>query len=105
MNPTPHRLDKAAADRKSQPGSGALSTTAVGAVELLKDPLEVLRQNAGSFVRHLDYDPVVLTPRLNLDRRSGWGVLCRIIKQIEQDLLEKNAVDGKHWQFGGYPQT
>jgi len=67
-------------------------------VELVEDALDLLRRNAAALVDDLQLDVSPLLPALDQHRRPGRSVLCGVIEEIEQDLLEQHRIELKHWQ-------
>ena len=47
------RLNEPASDRKSEPGSGTDVVALLRPVELVKNVLQILRRNAGTFIEDL----------------------------------------------------
>src|SRR4051812_42526153 len=73
------RLDKAAADRQPQPGTGAAAVLGVDAVKFVEDAFEIARRDARALVDDL-YDYVsVLSPRANIDGAVGRCVFGRVV--------------------------
>src|SRR4051794_30955961 len=77
------RLRKAATDRQTETGAGALPVLRVHAVEFFEDPFEIARRYAGSFVENLDREGVAVAPRVHIDA-AAWGrVFGGVVEQIE----------------------
>src|SRR5437763_16842907 len=66
-DPSPERLDKAAADRKTEAGAGTPAVLGLDSVELIKDPLEIGGRYAGSLIDDLDLDELPVALSANID--------------------------------------
>src|SRR5205807_9659214 len=96
LDATPLGFDKAAANRQPEAGPGAAAILGLNAIELVEDPFEIARRDAGSLIDNLDRDDIPVLPCMQIDAAAGGCVLGRIIEQIEQYLLEQDRIEAQH---------
>src|SRR5439155_24839714 len=92
-------LDDGAADREPQAGAAARAD----AVELVEDLLLLPGGQAGAAVGDLHDDLVAPAMRLHVDRLAGRCVLGRILDQVDEHLLDEQAIDVHGRQVLGQP--
>src|SRR5256886_2731962 len=93
-------LDDRAADREPQAGAAARAD----AVELVEDLLLLPGGQAGAAVGDLHDDLVAPAMRLHVDRLAGRRVLGRILDQVDEHLLDEQAIDVHGRQVLGQPR-
>src|SRR5437763_6554773 len=89
LDPATLRLNEAAADRQTEPGSGAPPILRLDTVELVEDPLEIAGRNARAFIDDFDCHDFTVTPSPHIDASAGRRVFGGVVEEIEQDLLEE----------------
>src|SRR5437868_7108556 len=87
-DPSAERLDKAAADRKTEAGAGTPAILGLDTIEFVEDAFEIGGRDPGSLIDHLDLDEFPVALRANIDAAPGRGIFRGVIEQIEQHLLE-----------------
>src|SRR5262245_25976637 len=95
-----HRFDEASRDGETQPGTGTNLVAFPRAIEFIKDALEVPWRNAVTLIQNLQMDALPLAPTLDGNGRSARSVLCGVVEQIEQHLLEQHRIHHNHGQVG-----
>ncbi len=66
-DPSAQRLDKAAADRQPQPGSGAAPILRLHPIKFIEDALEIVGRYSRSLVDNLDLNQFAVAARPDLD--------------------------------------
>ena len=77
---------------RPRPGSAAAGAGGVGAKESLENALAVFGLNTGSGIRDFDDGPAWLVTRGDGDHAPGWGVLDRVVDEIDDQLHQPRLV-------------
>src|SRR5437879_10552982 len=93
-------LDDGATDRQPEAGAAARAD----AVELVEDLLLLTGRQAGPAVGDLHDDLVALAARLHVDRLAGRRVLGRILDQVDEHLLDEQAIQVHGREVLGQPR-
>src|SRR5271169_2399419 len=86
-DPSAERLDKAAADRQTEAGTGAPAVLRLDTIEFVEDALEIGGRYPGSLIDDLDLDEFPVALRAEIDAAAGRRIFRGIIEQVEQYLL------------------
>src|SRR5690348_16860549 len=78
-DPAAERLDKAAADRKPEPGAGTTAILRLDTIELVEDPFEIGRRYSGPLVDDLDFDEFPVALCAHIDAAAGRGIFRGIV--------------------------
>src|SRR5436190_20852993 len=71
LDPATLRLNEPAANRQTEPGSGATPILRLDTVELVEDPLEIAGRNARPAVDNLDRRGCTIAPGAKFDITAG----------------------------------
>jgi len=96
---SPHRLDKAPANRKTQPGSGLAAVGPSATIEFFENAFQIGGSYTRPLVGHGDDDLAALASRVN-NGPGGSSILVRVVEQIKQNLAEKIGVAANGRQTG-----
>src|SRR5262249_7940605 len=91
-------LGEATRDCQTQASTRAHLVALPRAIEFVEDALQVGGWNAIAFVSNLQLDGILVTPTLNADGGVRRRVLCSIVQEIEEDLLEQDGIHRYHRQ-------
>src|SRR5215470_3517601 len=99
LNRTAHRLDKAAADGKTEPGARALPVAGTHAIEFVEDALQILARNALAFIEDAEQHRCTRALGPQGDGRSGRRIFRSVVQEIEEDLLKEHRIELDHGQI------
>src|SRR6266550_6511953 len=100
LDMTALRLDKPAADRQPQAGTGTTPVLRLDAIEFVEDPLEIGGRDAWSLIGDFDRHCLAIVLRPNIDAAAGRGIFGSVVEQVEKHLLKEDRVEPHHRQIG-----
>ena len=96
----PHGLHKSARDSEAQTSTGPNLIKLVGAMKLIENKIDSSGGMPAPSSRTLALDLILLLPRLNAHCCFGRRILCGVVEEIEEDLLEQHRIQLKRGQVG-----